>query len=794
MAVVNKFNVNSEQVTLDADIIENMSANDVPYDSSFQYDENTVGDKLSELEEKVSAVTIKEGNNLFNKAVITAKGLWLDQRTNVIGASDEYASFVIPIDGKSGDNFRARFFGFDTTKLVSSQPLKMGASNSKEIGASVQIQSVYNKDRSYINLTSDCTYIFVTAHFPSAPTEQDKKELADSLVVIKDTEYPTEYSESAKLVVGKDNLSDGLAGELSENTKAIEHINNAIGFKKTEQLFDKLSVETQHFIIDIRSNPAILSEHDEFVSFCIPVDGKSGDVYSCALIGYDTDKLVDKTSQPIRLGSGNGNTIGSQVLQVKITYNNQAEQITFSADAKYLITTFHLKSATEENCEELKNCLVVVKGNEYPSEYLSYINFTVNKINLDDSLRKDIDSASRSRWAGKNIVWYGTSIPCGSANVYVPFEGKCTTSVADHADVRKVFDGTTCSNQYPTMVSSLLGANLTFNEAIGSSRVTPSPTHSNLELRCKALGNSVQDIIGWIEGSYNIDWSNKAYSKNTNNAIGITTWFSDGLSWNMFVWKCFSCIRMSYELALVARYLLSNNSEHDAYVQSIFGSRYNTIRNAVNAEGWDFDGKVGYQSDIDLFVFDHGWNDGIDKYSGNTADATVDTFEGGYNTFFNLIKLYKPNARIVIAGCYTNYKSGEDKISKQIAMAERWQFPFFTANKLLPFVKTFKTTFRGYWDETGTWNDNGFTWSENDSSFTTNNTMFARAINNLVSKPATLANVKELFNPHQVNGVWMWDGYPLCMYMYDGLHPNSDKEGRANKMYAYCLTKWIETL
>ena len=29
MAVVNKFNVNREQVTLDADIIENMSANNV---------------------------------------------------------------------------------------------------------------------------------------------------------------------------------------------------------------------------------------------------------------------------------------------------------------------------------------------------------------------------------------------------------------------------------------------------------------------------------------------------------------------------------------------------------------------------------------------------------------------------------------------------------------------------------------------------------------------------------------------------------------------------------------------
>ena len=53
MAVVNKFNVNNKQVTLDADIIENMSANDVSYNSSLQYDDNTVGDKLSELSQQV---------------------------------------------------------------------------------------------------------------------------------------------------------------------------------------------------------------------------------------------------------------------------------------------------------------------------------------------------------------------------------------------------------------------------------------------------------------------------------------------------------------------------------------------------------------------------------------------------------------------------------------------------------------------------------------------------------------------------------------------------------------------
>ena len=55
MTVVNKFNINKQQVTLDADIIKNMSANDVSYNDSFQYDENTVGGKLSELDSEVDS-------------------------------------------------------------------------------------------------------------------------------------------------------------------------------------------------------------------------------------------------------------------------------------------------------------------------------------------------------------------------------------------------------------------------------------------------------------------------------------------------------------------------------------------------------------------------------------------------------------------------------------------------------------------------------------------------------------------------------------------------------------------
>ena len=66
MAVVNKFNVNNKQVTLDADIIENISANDVSYNASIQYNENTVGEKLSELEGKPDLINRFDSNDPDN--------------------------------------------------------------------------------------------------------------------------------------------------------------------------------------------------------------------------------------------------------------------------------------------------------------------------------------------------------------------------------------------------------------------------------------------------------------------------------------------------------------------------------------------------------------------------------------------------------------------------------------------------------------------------------------------------------------------------------------------------------
>ena len=104
MAVVNKFNVNKQQVTLDADIIENMSANDVSYNDSFQYNENTVGDKLSELEKEV-IYDVTSNNDGLAFASLTAL------------LSDENLSTLIPTSVRNG-GMSIRFVQSSDNKYV----------------------------------------------------------------------------------------------------------------------------------------------------------------------------------------------------------------------------------------------------------------------------------------------------------------------------------------------------------------------------------------------------------------------------------------------------------------------------------------------------------------------------------------------------------------------------------------------------------------------------------------------------------------------------------------------------
>ena len=104
MAIVKRFNVNKEKATLDAEIIENMSANDVSYDASTQYDENTVGNKLSELEKEV--IYDVTANN---------DGVTFDSLSVLL--SSENLSTLIPVDVRCG-GMSIRFIKSSDNKYV----------------------------------------------------------------------------------------------------------------------------------------------------------------------------------------------------------------------------------------------------------------------------------------------------------------------------------------------------------------------------------------------------------------------------------------------------------------------------------------------------------------------------------------------------------------------------------------------------------------------------------------------------------------------------------------------------
>ena len=131
MAIVNKFNVNREQVTLDADIIENMSANDISYNSSLQYDENTVGDKLS----KLSQGTIYDVTTNNNGGTFASLSALL---------SDENLSTLIPVSVRCG-GMTIRFVQSSDNKYVQYRYMCTSTANA-DITNVNNWQSQNNKD------------------------------------------------------------------------------------------------------------------------------------------------------------------------------------------------------------------------------------------------------------------------------------------------------------------------------------------------------------------------------------------------------------------------------------------------------------------------------------------------------------------------------------------------------------------------------------------------------------------------------------------------------------------------
>jgi len=112
----------------------------------------------------------------------------------------------------------------------------------------------------------------------------------------------------------------------------------------------------------------------------------------------------------------------------------------------------------------------------------------------------------------------------------------------------------------------------------------------------------------------------------------------------------------------------------------------------------------------DLYVFDHGHNDGgtiatdadlIATY----GEKTLYCFTGAMNFLFNKIKEDNPQAKIVIIGEYENV-ARPDVGALQTSVANSWNIPIFKLWEKLGWNRTRKITTSGYWSN-GLWVPSG---------------------------------------------------------------------------------------
>ena len=118
MTIVNKFNVNKQEVTLDADIIENMSANDVPYNSSFQYDKNTVGDKLSELDNSVKELSVETAFEAGENLTLFREDGYYSSVNGQLTPSANDKVILIPYVNKNFRVFFNNIISFSSTDVL----------------------------------------------------------------------------------------------------------------------------------------------------------------------------------------------------------------------------------------------------------------------------------------------------------------------------------------------------------------------------------------------------------------------------------------------------------------------------------------------------------------------------------------------------------------------------------------------------------------------------------------------------------------------------------------------------
>lgn len=306
----------------------------------------------------------------------------------------------------------------------------------------------------------------------------------------------------------------------------------------------------------------------------------------------------------------------------------------------------------------------------------------VNSAKAYISLQKGeaITAKPYSKWHGKKIAWFGTSIP--ETSTYNAVLG------------------------YPEYVGKLLGATV-YNEAVGSSTAR----------RGFKSAETANDPYGWTGMGQAALWSMGSTVAEKNEII--TNWESK--------WRSLT----GYNQALTS----------SMQTKAIACSYENKLMQYIST------------TPVDLFVFDHGYNDwkvgDISPDSSNMFDRS--TFQGAMNTFIKAILEANPRARIVIISHYEDQERA-GLIEMQDNEAKYWNLPFCKLHEKLGWANDRTITTDGYWS-----NGTG-------------------------------------------NGIWIAGGgtsqtISLKQYhMPDGRHPNTDISGHACMDIAYIIADFLNEI
>ena len=545
-----------------------------------------------------------------------------------------------------------------------------------------------------------------------------------------------ESGEAEDKVMSQKAVSDKLSDLDEEIGEVIPKDNNGVCYQYDNFLdsnnlvgdirLNKRFVTNDSTLIDANGYSCIVLENIEGQRYlnvrCTPSQYVSGVVMLDQKLNYDGDRNIVK-----------------EIFTSESLHNLQTitKMVEIPNGVKCIIVQANNGNGTETTLKEAKKLLAA----SFSSDKF------VSKTTLDETkelLEGEIGKVNR--WFGKNIWWCGTSIPAAG---YWNIHNK---------------------ESYPLLVGELLNANVV-NEAVGSSIAASYTLDKNYDVYSRCMGQTVAEKIALFENTWRIDSDTKTVS-NGNRTLGLYN-IPIVRTYQEAIFQLYLLLHHSYEIKLVS-YLIEDDTEHLNYIKEKLGAYYNIIASDLSWALSSF-GKSGH---IDLFVIDHSNND------SSWDEKNYDSFDmknamGAINSYIHIIYKYNPKARIVILSNYNNENAPlANPTLKKIA--EYWQIPFFDIYKKLPFIKREpKLLTCGYWDSKQFWHDSGFTWEETDSGFKTNLNLCADLKGN-----NSLEVVKNNINPHNIKGKWFWETTQNYIWMYDGLHPHSDKSGQALKLYS----------